>query len=242
MPNTPIICHTSKAEREKDTTFVTNQRYEKQMGMGKSWQEQTFTTPKTVRYFTLGDPKSAKNVMVALHGYGQLGRYFIKKFSETPEDWLIVVPEGLHRFYLEGSSGRVGASWMTRECREDDIRDNMNMLQELMEQISLEGIKRRILLGFSQGGATAARFHVHKPDYFDQLILWACVFPPDLKIPEFQENKQKPLFIVGDEDPYFTENQRSETLLQYEQIGFDTRVVKGDHRLQANLLFPLITS
>ena len=32
-----------------------------------------------------------------------------------------MAPEGLSRFYLEGFSGKVGATWMTREDRLNDI-------------------------------------------------------------------------------------------------------------------------
>ena len=75
--------------------------------------------------------------------------YFIRKFRALFDDLLVVAPEGMHRFYLQGSSGRVGASWMTKEAREDDIADNLRWLQELDAHISAQyRPKRKLLLGF----------------------------------------------------------------------------------------------
>ena len=89
------------------------------------------TSAKTFRYFTHGDPLKANQIVYVLHGYGQLAEFFIRKFQHLSDDYFIVAPEGMHRFYLSGSSGRVGASWMTKEERETDIQDNLNWLNAL---------------------------------------------------------------------------------------------------------------
>ena len=81
-----------------------------------------FTHPKTFRYHILNEGTNAKKVLYVLHGYGQLAEFFVRKFRELGDEYLIVAPEGMHRFYLQGSSGRVGASWMTKEDREQDIK------------------------------------------------------------------------------------------------------------------------
>jgi hypothetical protein len=79
--------------------------------------ENKLSIEKTIRYFTIGDIEKAKYLLIALHGYGQLSSYFGKKFEDLPNEFFIVIPEGMHRFYLDGTSGRVGASWMTKEAR-----------------------------------------------------------------------------------------------------------------------------
>ena len=80
------------------------------------------------RRFYQNDITDKKEILIALHGYGQLGQFFFRKFSAIEKKIGIVIPEGPHRFYLEGSSGRVGASWMTREWRETDIAENTQYL------------------------------------------------------------------------------------------------------------------
>src|SRR5690554_3872961 len=41
----------------------------------------------------------------------------------------------MHRFYRKGTQGRVGASWMTKEARLDDIEDNHKYLDKLAEHL-----------------------------------------------------------------------------------------------------------
>ncbi|MBK6951958.1 MAG: hypothetical protein IPH24_07885 [Crocinitomicaceae bacterium] len=97
--------------------------------------EHKLVISNTARYFSHGNPQ-AKNLVVVLHGYGQLASYFIQKFEFLdPENYYVIAPEGLHRFYLNGTSGRVGASWMTKENREDDITNYLLYLNALLEKI-----------------------------------------------------------------------------------------------------------
>lgn len=162
---------------------------------------------KTARYFTYGNPETATHIWIVLHGYSQLPYYFIRKFHALdPERNFVVAPEGFHRFYREGTKGRVGASWMTKEARLDDIADNMAYLDLLAETV-LKGrhFEQRILLGFSQGGATASRWHHYGRFHAHHFILWACVFADDIALDDdavgmYQSNNY---FVIGDDDIYF---------------------------------------
>jgi hypothetical protein len=80
---------------------------------------------KTARYFISGEPsESIEQVWFVCHGYAQLANYFIRNFEILNDGKnLIIAPEGLNRFYWKGFSDRVVASWMTKEDREDDIKD-----------------------------------------------------------------------------------------------------------------------
>ena len=171
-------------------------------------------TQKTARYFTQGNKSTASTLLIALPGYGQLAEYFINKFHSLDESFYVVVPEGLHRFYLKGASGRVGASWMTKVDREVDIQDNMVYLDNLMNEFKNESFKHTILLGFSQGGATAARYSYMHNHNIDHLIIWASVFPPDISI-EQEINSTKAIgkyFALGNEDEFFTPDQQNEVI------------------------------
>lgn len=184
---------------------------------------------RTFRYATSGD-RSARVLLYVLHGYGQLAPFFIRKFDFL-NDCFIVAPEGMHRFYLSGSSGRVGASWMTREERMDDIQDNCNWLMELHRKLTADHTyDKTIILGFSQGGATAARWHNDPRMKSDHLIMWASVFPPDLSpVNTLKENSGMNLFILGDNDPYFNSDQQKEAKEFYSLLQFKTIDYSGNH-------------
>ena len=97
-----------------------------------------FTVPRTARYWTAGPPPTeALGTLYVLHGYGQLAQFFVRKFQAAADSgWHVVAPEGGHRFYLKGTSGRVGASWMTREDRLSDIDDYVAFLDALRTQLT----------------------------------------------------------------------------------------------------------
>lgn len=205
---------------------------------------QTFNHSKTYRYTESGAPEKANHLIIALHGYGQLPEFFIRKFSTLNQDHYVVCPEGPHRFYLKGTSGRVGASWMTKEARLDDIEDNNNWLTGLLEQLTKSNSFDKItLLGFSQGAATAARWHEKRRIAYN-FVLWAGVFPPDLELP-LESNafsSSKNFFLVGDEDEYFStakieamRHQLRERKLEFEFIPFS-----GKHDITPDALEKLL--
>lgn len=194
--------------------------------------EHYITVPKTARYFSKGNP-TAKKLLVVLHGYGQLARYFIHKFNDLSDDWYVVAPEGLHRFYQNGHSGRVGASWMTKEDREMDIQDNLEWLHQLSKQLFAENnYEETVLLGFSQGAATAARYFYGGQSYYNRFIVWASVLPPDLDAEELFAKHQEATnntFVVGTNDEFFSTEQQAEYCIFYKNLGFNVNQFEGKH-------------
>lgn len=187
---------------------------------------------KTFRYFTLGNSETAKKMLFVLHGYGQLPEYFIQKFKTLESDYFIVAPEGMHRFYTKGSSGRVGASWMTKEERLTDISDTINYLNTLYSHVSQQFEVNQIsILGFSQGAATAARWFYSDEKLASELIIWASVFPPDLEISteiNLSLNSTNK-FVIGNQDEYFTLEQQKELMEFYKAKGFEVFQFEGKH-------------
>ena len=191
------------------------------------------------RYYT-NELKGKSKILVALHGYGQLAQFFARKFAAFDQSFGIIAPEGPHRFYLEGSSGRVGASWMTKEWREQDIEENTHYLLALIEKVKAENAAASFyLLGFSQGGATAARLYQSCPDLFEKLILWASVFPPDVSVQDF-EKAGNLHFAIGNQDPYFLEAQKGEVLQTYRNLGFKIHVFEGKHDIDPTTLSKIL--
>lgn len=199
--------------------------------------EKKIIVSKTMRYFTIGDINKADKLLYVLHGYGQLASYFIKSFEKLPDSYLIIAPEGMHRFYLNGTSGRVGASWMTKEAREIDILENTQNLNQLNKTLSKQ-FKKTIILGFSQGGATAARWFFNKNSLFDQLILWASVFPPDINLLNeiSNNNKSKNYFVLGNNDPYFNEANSKKIINNYKKNNFHIKRFNGTHKVDLDTL------
>jgi predicted esterase len=137
--------------------------------------------------------------------------------------------------------GRVGASWMTKEDRESDIQDNLNWLNQLLNELKeKKKFEKIILLGFSQGGATAARWFYSKKVPFNQLILWAIVFPPDLERPQINSNSNN-YFVIGTEDEFYkTEAQKNEIAF-YQKIGFRTLLFQGKHDIHKTTMLEILS-
>ncbi len=201
---------------------------------------------KTARYCTLGEMnEQTRNIWIVCHGYGQLAPYFIDKFKILDDDsTFIVAPEALSRFYLEGFSGRVGATWMTKEERESDIEDYVEYLEKLYNEIThgypAAQFKLNIL-GFSQGVATVCRWAVSKKKNFGKLVLWAGIFPPDLNtdfqfsMETFQEKEV--IIVYGDRDPLLKEEHLKEIeLLGSKFKNLKVIIFNGKHEINEQVL------
>jgi predicted esterase len=200
--------------------------------------EKHYTAKKTYRYEI--QEQAHEHLLIALHGYGQLAKFFLRKFQGLQSKGRVVAPEGPHRFYLQGYSGRVGASWMTKEARELDIQDNLVGLNALLSELQKSYSPKKItLLGFSQGAATAARWYQQNPSAFDQLILWAAVFPPDIDAGSFPT--KKPLhFVLGTQDEYYQGEAAQQLLRHYQSMGFKVHTYAGKHDIDGEVLKRLL--
>lgn len=198
---------------------------------------------KTFRYETLNEESKGDTVLYVLHGYGQLAKFFIKKFQSLDKTLLIVAPEGMHRFYKNGNSGRVGASWMTKESRHTDIDDNIDWLTQLDKLITEKfEINKRILLGFSQGGATAIRWKWEDRVIFDSTIIWASDFPPDLNESTKFKSESNNHFVLGTNDQFFDNQVQSNLIEVYNSIGFKISTYLGQHDIEEDTLNKVINT
>ncbi len=196
------------------------------------------------RYFQLGELNSTtKNLIFVLHGHGQLGKYFIRKFQVLDTgDNCIIAPEGLSRYYLEGYTGRVGATWMTKEDRLTDIANYQNYLNTLFTNVtsSLSKDTSVTIIGFSQGAATASRWAATPDMDFDQLVLWAGIFPPDMDFEHSGEKfKQKNIkYIYGIQDPFITPERFNEMRNLSQRLKVDPEVItfQGAHEIDTATL------
>ncbi len=201
-------------------------------------------TEKTGHYFTHGTmTEKTRYVWVCLHGYGQLGKFFIQRFEFLdPALHFVVVPEGLNRFYFEGVNEKPVASWMTKEDRLDEIADYVLYLEALRNKIGWERNKnvKIIYFGFSQGVTTLLRWLQNIAPRADYLLLWAGGIPDDILF-EHRRNYFRQIvchYFLGDADPYIKSAMLEEKKDLVDASGLDVnlKLYKGDHRIEPNVL------
>ncbi len=175
--------------------------------------------------YTLGN--QGDKLIFVLHGYGQLAKYFIQKFDKIVElGYNVVAPEGLHRFYLKGNSGRVGASWMTKENRELDIANYISYLNEVYRQVKKQKKWNKIVvLGFSQGVATAFRWVADGQIKPNQLLICSGMIPPDVNLEENSAvfDSIDMTYFTGKQDPFRTEEA---------VVSFQARLKSFNHPIE----------
>ena len=204
---------------------------------------------RTARYFQTAEiGPHTRQLWLVCHGYGQLAAFFIRHFAAlTAADpgTVVVAPEGLSRFYLQGTEGRVGASWMTRDGRLAEIDDHCNYLSQLTGTLLAQANSELTftVLGFSQGTATVGRWLVRSGRRPTRLVLWAGGFPDDLEDAAVREAVAGlPVTLVaGDADEYVSPAQVEALRHRLAALGavVEVRHFAGGHTLDAATLAAL---
>jgi predicted esterase len=206
--------------------------------------------PRTARFYQLGRPgPDTRSLWVACHGYGQLAASFASAMEPAvADDRVIVVPEGLSRFYLDdprkrhGPEAPIGASWMTREDRESEIRDHVEYLDLLVAQC-LADIGKDVpvvALGFSQGVATVCRWAALGGTSLQRLILWGGTLPIDLPAdrgPDLFRGAAVTL-VAGRTDKLSPPDvvERDRERLEASAIPVEMRLHMGGHMISSQML------
>ncbi len=207
--------------------------------------ENHITLPYKAPYYTLNElNKETKSIWIVCHGYGQLASHFIKRFDVLPKDHFVLALQGLSRFYIMDNSGRVGASWMTKEDRLTDLENQQAYIGALFEEVfrGIDFSEYTInLLGFSQGVAMIGRLAVYKQIAFDKLIIWAGGFAHELTKENFDFVKPnaKLKIVLGDKDQFFKEVDYQKEIDNMELVmGLkpEITVFDGKHELSRKVL------
>ncbi|MBL0937830.1 MAG: esterase [Gemmatimonadaceae bacterium] len=216
----------------------------------------TLQTVRTARYAVRGaELSSARRIWFALHGYGQVAPSFLKPFTDVvPADTSVVAAEGLNRFYREmprpdGSHmQQVGATWMTRENREDDIADTLTWLGRLQAHVLSEaplGAQTPVgVLAFSQGVAAAIRWIATGTVPVSCLVLWAGGMPHDVDFGVLRQalRNTRIVLVLGIRDPFITESRRAEMEKAIAAIDRPVELMTfdGEHHLDPHVLGTLL--
>ena len=195
---------------------------------------------KTGKYSQIGkSSKKINNVWIVLHGYGMLSEYFVKKFEcIIDETTLVIAPEATNRFYLGNNYNRVGASWMTKLDREQEIRDNILFLDKLFsiikKEIGHDNFKLNTL-GFSQGGPALVRWLMSNKLNTNSLILWGSDIPKDSLVTENKSrwNSINLKIVIGKNDEYINEEKKQEFVGVVKSYGlkYDLIEYEGSHKI-----------
>ena len=204
-------------------------------------EEHHLQVPRTARYYTVGDPRSAKSIWLVLHGYGQLARFFLNAFAAQAEEHHVVAPEGLSRFYLDADHQRVGATWMTREDRENEILDQVAYLDRLVTLLRTEMPALPVhVLGFSQGVATMGRWLALGRTRPVHALVWGGSLPPELTTEKLRSafNGMRVDLVHGLRDELVPEAQfrSNEERLVRAEVPVTTHVFPGGHKLDPVIL------
>ena len=199
---------------------------------------------KTARYISNKPIEgSFKEIWILCHGYAENVNNFFNCFEAlSNNDVLLIAPEGLNRFYTKGFNGGVGATWMTQECREDEIHDYVRYLDNILNTVlsTLTNKPQLNVLGFSQGAATVCRWANFSKHTFNKLILYAAAFPPDLNLNLFNEKTKSTELILtySNTDIYISpeEFKNTLTLLEQNNTNFKVLYFEGGHKITSEVL------
>lgn len=200
----------------------------------------------------LGDPAASTEVWFVLHGYRQLAERFIRRFDALPgagETRAVVAPEALSRFYIDDERGPhgpgswVGASWMTREDRELEIRDYVEYLDRVAAEVLTDHAEteapRVVVLGFSQGAETASRWATMGRVRPAELILWGGGLAADLELETAAQalRRMTVRLVVGSEDRW-AEQRSAESRRRLRDIGVEPELLRyaGGHSVAPDAL------
>lgn len=205
--------------------------------------------PRSARYLVSGASlEEAQEVWFVLHGYAQRAEEFLAEFDVIQGPGrMFVAPEGLSRFYRRGSTGEVGASWMTSVAREEEIADYVGYLDAIYRELGLEQQPelRVHVLGFSQGCATAFRWALKGASRLDRLIAWAGDVPPDLPLEEHASalGALDLTLVCGTRDRLVSEDALSQQVARLQEVKIVHRLLRfeGAHRMDRDTLCGLLS-
>jgi predicted esterase len=156
----------------------------------------------------------------------------------------------LNRFYLvdvasaPAAERPVGATWMTREDRENEIADYVSYLDALWASIAgrlpARQPVRLTVLGFSQGTATAGRWVTLGASRPAHLVLWGGILPHDLPLLGANHPLRRTSlhFVIGSRDGFVTDERMAaeEARLRAADLSCDVVRYAGGHGIRRDVL------
>ena len=193
---------------------------------------------RTARYYILGDNSLPPEILIyVLHGYGMKAKKFIHEFENLikPGVW-VIAPEGLSRFYQKGFSGEVVASWMTSDDRLLEIDDYVAYLDAVHNSVVSGKHTKVIILGFSQGAATASRWITKGNVNPEEFVIWGGEFAFD--VTNLPSKLPKIRLVHALQDEFISHQSFLEQSRRLELAGFEVEKLEfeGTHAIEKEIL------
>jgi len=200
----------------------------------------SYQTRKT--YSTLNEiSDNTEYIWFVCHGIGYLSRYFITYFSVlNPEKHYIIAPQAPSKYYQDKNYKHIGASWLTREETQMEMKNNIAYFNEIYKkEIQLHPDKKLMVLGYSQGVSVALRWVAHSKIACETLIIHSGGIPEELKSEDFEDLHFKPYLVYGKSDPYIDskrakkEHQKADNLFG---TRLEVRPFEGAHEVSKAII------
>ena len=210
--------------------------------------EHSIKVDRTARYYTLGNwDGAAARLFIVVHGYGQLAGDFIQQFEALADGkTAVMAPEALSRYYPKATNPAVGASWMTRIDRVNEINDYIAYLDKIYNAAvaQLPNVTDIHILGFSQGTSTVSRWVARSQPKCSHVWLFAGDVPDDLDYDGLRKLLQHTqLHLLLGKDDRIIPIEKAEPVKQRLadlNINYDLHVFDGDHIVDVALLKQLV--
>ena len=194
-------------------------------------QEGRVEVRREARYFADAIGEARSPVWVVFHGYCQTADSFLREARPLIEEegGRIVAPEGLSRLYRRSGRGEIGASWMTRVMREEEIDEYVALISVVLEDSGVERSTPLNLLGFSQGAATAMRYALRGGRPIETCVLWGAGFEP-AELREYRDDLagiRQIVLVSGDSDRIVSSETIERTATVLADLG--QRPLRLDH-------------
>ena len=123
--------------------------------------------------------------------------------------------------------------FLKRDGIEDSYEKALTYLDGLRAEISRRWApKRWILVDFSQGGLTIARWLARRQHHWDRVVLWAAIVPGDVSVEGFQRGMagRELELVLGDRDEFLTPERLAQARGRYDGLGVPWRLHRYDGR------------
>ena len=206
----------------------------------------TYTTENT--YLTQNElTQKTKNVWLVFHGIGYLSRYFVKYFNRLDaEENYIIVPQAPSKYYLKNEYKYVGASWLTKENTQTEIKNVLNYIDAVLKAENLPEDINLMVFGFSQGVSVATRWLASKKANCKLVALYAGSIPNELTVKDFDFldfDATVIKIIYGDQDEYLTPDRLKGEKIKIDKLfhgNAETITFKGGHEVKPEIIEDLI--
>ncbi len=172
-------------------------------------------------YYAQQEPEYPKDdppdLLIALHGYGQLAEKFLQTFTPLKNrNITVVAPQASNQFYVKLTPKIIGSTWLTQFERDQAIEDFLNYMQRLFANLQSEisfNPQAVFLLGFSQGVSMAYRLLCAKRIPVAGLVACSADIPGDV-LQHLPGLRQTPILITHGNDDSIVPRTAAEAALR----------------------------